>query len=82
MLFRPSTSAKRQVIRLPNLATPTDRAQAQWSHTLPLDFAETIPTAMCFAEGESASCASSSPGDESLTEGGGSGTLANELGRS
>ena len=78
MLFRPSTSAKRQVIRLPNLATPTDRAQAQWSHTLPLDFAETIPTAMCFAEGEPAS----SPGEESLTEGGGSGPLANELGRS
>jgi hypothetical protein len=40
------------VIRLPNV-TPKNAAQAQWSHTLPQDFAETIPTATCLTEDES-----------------------------
>jgi hypothetical protein len=40
------------VIRLPKV-TPKDAAQAQWSHTLPLDFAETFPTAISLTEDES-----------------------------
>jgi len=62
MQFKPSDSSTRQVIRLPNV-TPKDDAQAQWSHTLPLDFAETVPMAIVFADGES-SPAEESPGGE------------------
>ncbi len=40
-----------RVIRLPKV-TPRNAAQAQWSDTLPQDFAETIPTATCLAEDE------------------------------
>ena len=41
-----------KVIRLPKV-TPRDDAQAQWSDTLPQDFAETVPTAICHTEDES-----------------------------
>jgi hypothetical protein len=37
------------VIRLPKV-TPRDDVQAQWSHTLPQDFAETLPTAISLEE--------------------------------
>mgnify|MGYP006319390723 CR=1 FL=1 len=52
MPLRPRGSSTRQVIRFPNV-TPKDEAQAQWSHTLPLDFAETVPMAIFFTEDES-----------------------------
>jgi hypothetical protein len=40
-----------RVIRLPKV-TPKDAVQAQWSDTLPQDFAETIPAAICLTEDE------------------------------
>ena len=52
MMFRPDNPWIMNVIRLPKV-TPKDAAQAQWSHTLPQDFAETIPTAIALTENES-----------------------------
>lgn len=53
MMFRSDNPWVANVIRLPKV-TPKDDAQAQWSHTLPQDFAETIPMAICLREDESA----------------------------
>jgi hypothetical protein len=51
MMFKRDDPSTRKVIRLPTV-TPKNDAQAQWSNTLPLDFAETIPTAICLTEDE------------------------------
>jgi hypothetical protein len=51
MLLRRKKSATAQVIHLPKVA-PRDEAHAQWSHTLPQDFAETVPTAISFTAEE------------------------------
>ena len=51
MMFRPDTQWIMSVIRLPKIA-PRDDAHAQWSHTLPQDFAETVPTAISLLENE------------------------------
>lgn len=51
MMFRRDYASIMRVIRLPKV-TPRNAAQAQWSDTLPQDFAETIPTATCLAEDE------------------------------
>lgn len=51
MFRRDDPSSTRRVIRLPKVV-PKNAAQAQWSDTLPLDFAETIPTAICLTEDE------------------------------
>ena len=51
MKFRRDNPSIMNVIRLPKV-TPKTAAQAQWSDTLPLDFAETIPTAIHFTEDE------------------------------
>ena len=40
-----------KVIRLPKV-TPRNAAQAQWSDTLPQDFAETLPLAISLTEDE------------------------------
>jgi hypothetical protein len=50
-MFRRDDPSTRRVIRLPRVV-PKNAAQAQWSDTLPLDFAETIPTAICLTEDE------------------------------
>jgi hypothetical protein len=52
MTFRTDHPWIMNVIRLPKV-TPKDAAQAQWSHTLPLDFAETLPTAISLTEDQS-----------------------------
>ena len=44
-------SAILNVIRLPKV-TPRNAAHAQWSHTLPQDFAETLPLAIALKEDE------------------------------
>jgi hypothetical protein len=51
-MFRADSLWIMNVIRLPKV-TPKDAAQAQWSDTLPLDFAETFPAAISLAEDES-----------------------------
>jgi hypothetical protein len=52
MIFGSDNRWIMNVIRLPKV-TPKSDAQAQWSHTLPLDFAETIPTAISLSGDES-----------------------------
>ena len=51
MTFKPDSPSIMDVIRLPKV-TPKNAAQAQWSNTLPLDFAETVPTAIYLTENE------------------------------
>lgn len=51
MTFKQGTSSIMKVIRLPKV-TPRNAAQAQWSDTLPQDFAETLPLAISFTEDE------------------------------
>ena len=51
MKLRPDKPSVLDVIRLPKVA-PKSAAQAQWSDTLPLDFAETVPTAILLTEEE------------------------------
>lgn len=53
-MFRRDSPSIRRVIRLPKV-TPKNAAQAQWSDTLPQDFAETLPTVICLTEDEAPS---------------------------
>jgi hypothetical protein len=51
MMFKPDSPSIMDVIRLPRVV-PKSAAQAQWSSTLPLDFADTVPTAIYLTEDE------------------------------